>query len=1076
MKKNVARIWLFILGLLAMAAPLAQGQPTYTYGDYVYGINLDGTVTLASYTGPGGAVTIPGSINGLLVTSLDSTFQYCSSLTSVTIPDSVTSMNDTFDHCTSLTSVTIPDSVTNLTYTFFNCTSLTSVTIPDSVTSLNRTFNDCVSLTSVTIPDSVTNLYDTFDGCEGLTSVTIPDSTRVTSLTFTFNDCWSLTSVTIPDSVTSLDSTFVGCNSLTSVTIPDSVTSLNDTFDDCSSLTNVTIPDSVTSLAYTFNNCTSLRNVCFEGDQPIDGGNIFALDPLWLVVLQYVQGTTGWGATFGGVNTAPCEQCGSAAAPGSDFVYTVNLDGTLTLTGYTGPGGAVTIPRTINGRLVTSLYGTFAFHTSLTSVTIPDSVTSLNRTFEDCTSLTSVTIPDGVTSLDYAFWYCTSLTSVTVPDSVTSLYQTFQGCASLTTVTIPDRVTSLPGTFYGCKSLTTVTIPDSVTSLDDTFMFCSSLASVTIPDTVTSLDYAFYYCASLTTVTIPDSVTSLDYAFFNSPSLRNVCFEGDQPIDGGYNFWGDPLLSVVRYVQGTTGWGATFGGVNTAPCEQCGTAGPPTAYAQLVTAAENTATALTLGGSDANSPPLPLTYTVTEEPAKGVLSGNPPKLAYTPDPCYTGPDSFQFIVNNGSQDSAPATVSITVVFARQAIGQAVAVSEDTATPVSLAGADAESLALTYEVTANPSQGTLSGTAPNLTYTPGTSYEGQDSFQFKVNNSFSDSFVATVSINVVGTGQNLVAAESVAAGERASVTVPPGSGQGGVTATLNNICGSQSVTITTQTYSGNPEPGTFGGVGTTYLDLKVSGATASDSMTSHFYYPSSVSDPTLRYYTGAAWEPVLSSGGQSPVVEQSPNLDGTVSGGRFTVVFDGTSTPTLAALSGTVFALGPAPPVPGAMGLGATENQSVSLPAAKLLAIATSPNGGALSITDLSATSAQGGTVTLGGGLVTYTPPAGFVGSDSFGYTLSDGVASAQGTVSVTVRGANEQSQNQLSIATSGSCAVVYFVGIPAVSYVVQWAPSATGPWTDFSPAIAAGTTGLFSYSDCTSPMPPSRFYRTRAGP
>ena len=502
----------------------------------------------------------------------------------------------------------------------------------------------------------------------------------------------------------------------------------------------------------------------------------------------------------------------------------------------------------------------------------------------------------------------------------------------------------------------------------------------------------------------------------------------------------------------------------------------PTANGQVVPAWENTATPVTLTGSDPNSPPLPLTYSVTVDPQHGELSGSPPNLTYTPDPCYTGPDSFQFIVNNGSQDSAPATVSITVMSVEQAISQAVAVSENTATPVSLAGADADSLPLTYEVTANPSQGTLSGTAPNLTYTPGTGYVGQDSFQFEVNNGFSNSLAATVLINVVGTGQDLAAAGSVAAGEEGSATVPPGSGQGGVTATLNNICGSQSVTVTAQTYSGNPEPGNFGGIGTTYLDLGVSGATANDSMTSHFYYRSSVSNPTLQYYTGAAWEPVLSSGGQSPVLDQSPNLDGTVSGGRFTVVFDGTSTPALAALSGTVFALVPAPPVPGAMALGTSENQSVSLPAAKLLAIATSPNGGALSITGVSAASAQGGTVTLGGGLVTYAPPAGFVGLDSFTYTLSDGVGIAQGTVNVTVLGANQQSQNQLSIAASGSCAVVYFLGIPGVSYVVQWAPSATGPWTDFSPAIAAGATGLFSYSDCTSPMPPSRFYRTRVGP
>ena len=67
----------------------------------------------------------------------------------------------------------------------------------------------------------------------------------------------------------------------------------------------------------------------------------------------------------------------------AQFTYTTN-NGTITITGYTGSGGAVTIPSTINGLPVTSI-GDYAFY--------------------NCTSLTSVTIPNSVTSIgDEAFW------------------------------------------------------------------------------------------------------------------------------------------------------------------------------------------------------------------------------------------------------------------------------------------------------------------------------------------------------------------------------------------------------------------------------------------------------------------------------------------------------------------------------------------------------------------------------------------------------------------------------------------------------------------------------------------------
>ena len=132
---------------------------------------------------------------------------------------------------------------------FEYCSGLTSITIPSSVTSLGGLcFSDCRGLTSITIPSSVTSLGNyCFDGCSGLTSITIPSS--VTSLgEGCFSDCSGLTSITIPSSVTSLGGwCFQHCSSLTSITIPSSVTSLG---------------------AGCFKNCSGLETVYFKGKEP----------------------------------------------------------------------------------------------------------------------------------------------------------------------------------------------------------------------------------------------------------------------------------------------------------------------------------------------------------------------------------------------------------------------------------------------------------------------------------------------------------------------------------------------------------------------------------------------------------------------------------------------------------------------------------------------------------------------------------------------------------------------------------------------------------------------------------------
>ncbi|MEO5715680.1 MAG: Ig-like domain-containing protein [Luteolibacter sp.] len=174
----------------------------------------------------------------------------------------------------------------------------------------------------------------------------------------------------------------------------------------------------------------------------------------------------------------------------------------------------------------------------------------------------------------------------------------------------------------------------------------------------------------------------------------------------------------------------------------------PVALAKSVTTTEDTPLAILLSGTDANGDSL--TYAIVTSPTKGTLSGTPPNLTYTPQADYNGSDSFKFKANDGGIDSAAAAVSITVTAVNDAPvvdAKSLTATEDTASPVVLTGSDKDGNSLTYSIVSSPTNGTLTGTSPNLSYLPNGNFNGSDSFTYRAYDGSAYSSAATVSITV-----------------------------------------------------------------------------------------------------------------------------------------------------------------------------------------------------------------------------------------------------------------------------------------------------------------------------------------
>jgi len=452
-------------------------------------------------------------------------------------------------------------------------------------------------------------------------------------------------------------------------------------------------------------------------------------------------------------------------------------------------------------------------------------------------------------------------------------------------------------------------------------------------------------------------------------------------------------------------------------CSDDGPNLPPDAVEDRVTADEDTPIAIDVLANDSDPEGQPLrllraTATGHDVTVDGAL------VRVATEANWYGTIDVSYVVSDGAQ-SATGRAVVTVVAvndAPTALAASVAIGRNEVKLIKLEASDVDGDTLTFEVETGPSHGTLSGTAPELTYTPAAGYIGDDAIVFHARDSALSSATATVSISVlpgaspVATAQTLSTAEDTTkaitlaatdadhdpvtfsivqqpahgslTGTPPALTYTPAANYNGTDSfqfvASDGILTSSPATVVVNVTAVNDAPIAQAQVIAATEDQPVSVTLVGSDIDGDSLTYSIVDAPTRGTLTGTG-----------ATVTYQPAADVNGSDSFAFTVSDGIATSAPAIVTINVAPVGD-PPAATAQSITATEDTAHSI-----LLAGIDPDGDMLTFAIASAPAH--GTVTGAPPAVTYTPAANYNGSDSFTFTASDGgQTSAPVTVAITV--------------------------------------------------------------------------------
>ena len=486
--KRIALIAMLLVLICMLGYTRGKVEATSTTGTYNDLLNYsieNEEVTITGVTNYNETeITIPDKIDGKNVTKIgQSAFYYCSSLQSITIPNTVTKIDwNAFEECKQLKGITLPTGLTSLGgKAFLNCSSLKSIEIPTGVEQITTdTFRGCSSIETINITGSKTKMTieetSIFGGCDSLISINVNEN----------NEKFASIDGVLFDKYIQKLYIYPSAKKDKEYTIPSTVIRLCSAFENCKYLETLNIPSKVQYISQ--DGLQGIKNFVVDNNNAnfaSEDGILY--DKGKTVLIKYPTGRT-------------------------DESYTVKK-GTAKLDGYS-----------------------FAYANNLNSIEISDSVSEVGYcAFLRCKNLKSIKIPNSVKEIGLeAFQECTGLESIQIPNGITTISsEMFNACTNLKTVSIPNNITEIgERAFAYCSNLENINIPESVTNIGNgAFYVCTNLKKISIPSTTKIETSAFWQCdkEKLIFVVVKDSDAD-KYAKENSIKYAYIDGTSPQPV------------------------------------------------------------------------------------------------------------------------------------------------------------------------------------------------------------------------------------------------------------------------------------------------------------------------------------------------------------------------------------------------------------------------------------------------------------------------------------------------------------------------------------------------------------------
>jgi methionine-rich copper-binding protein CopC len=374
------------------------------------------------------------------------------------------------------------------------------------------------------------------------------------------------------------------------------------------------------------------------------------------------------------------------------------------------------------------------------------------------------------------------------------------------------------------------------------------------------------------------------------------------------------------------------------------------------------------------------------------VTGSGSSVTYTANPDAKGTDSFSFTVSDGTHTSVPATVSITISERLVAAPSTASVTAGAQTSITLGGSGAAKLS--YTVVRQPTQGKLTGNGSALTYTANPDAKGTDSFSFTVSDGTRTSEPATVSITI---SERLVAtapSASITAGAQTSITLG-GSGAAKLSYTVvrqptqGKLTGSGSAV----TYTANPDAKGADSFSFTVSDGTRTSEPATVSITISERLVATA--PSASVTAGAQTSIALGGSGAAKLsytVVRQPT-QGKLTGNGSALTY--TANPDAKGTDSFSFTVsdGTRTSEPATVSITISERLVAALSTASVTAGAqtsiTLDGSGAAKLSYTVVRQPTQGKLTGSGSALTYTANPDAKGTDSFSFTVSDGIRTSE---------------------------------------------------------------------------------------